>query len=233
MSCVLDLAIGACDFVEQVMCGGATASWYTILHHSSNLSVAISLVEKTSDEELESMRCDLSAYTTAHIVPLFNRSNERPGETNINPILIALVNFVRVLSGRCIWTPDTYSTLSQFAFSLTRSGSARLRICGIELGSELLGYKPDQVCASYHMKRFIDLWVTSYRFDDMSTRLAQLGFVSTILKNGALIPNLTMASVIKIRSLLIRLTHSENFRVADLADSVLGLFRTHFPQQMD
>ena len=229
MRCVIELVIGACEFVEQVGHNGRSVTSYHLLHQSSNLTVAIRLVETTPNDQLETLKHDISAIVTERIVPQMHELLQRTDADKIDPLSISLLKFIRVVSERLSWSPNTYAVISQLSFALSRSNSSRVRICGVELATTLLGSTLHPVSVTHHIKRFMELWTTKHQFLDPTTRLSQLGFMSRILCNPSLVPKLTFTHVAKMRVFLLTGTESNNTRVAACACKLLRVFTETFP----
>lgn len=233
MSPILYLVTGGCEFAEDVSrCVVKSISIYDVLHHSSNVNAAIRAIEITDDEHLRRITPAVLGLITERILPLRRSLSYCDDPDKISPVLVALVKFVRVVAGRLMLCPETYTALSQFSFSLNRSHSGALRVCGIELATELVAYRFDGRSVAYHMKRIIDLWTTNgSRFDDAKSKSAQLEFLLRILSNGNLLPLLSSSFVAKILGFVVVVAKSDTKRISDSAKVLLRMIYESFPEQ--
>lgn len=233
MSPILYLVTGGCEFAEDVsLCVVKSRSIYDVLHHSSNVNAAIRAIEITDDEHLRRITPAVLGLITERILPLRRSLSNYDDPDKIRPVLVALVKFVRVVAGRLMLCPETYSALSQFSFSLNRSHSGPLRVCGIELATELVADRFDGRSVAHHMTRIIDLWTTTgNRFDDAKSTSAQLEFLSRIFRNGDLLPLLSSSCVAKILGFVVIIAKSDTKRIADSAMVLLQIIHQSFPEQ--
>ena len=225
-----ELIAEACCFVENVLCGVQGDCIHEVLYHSSNVDVLIRTLALVRHDLSWSVQHAISALIMERIVPLGKSLAKSDHPTRLGSIYIKLAQFTTVATEKVDWHPDTYKSIMKFAFILNRANLASLRVCGIELATVICNRHPGNPSIAYHISRFVELWRKSNRYDDVASRLAQLRFVSSILRSANLLPRFCATSIIHLHILVEQGVKSNIKSIATSSEATLRIFDDCFPQ---
>jgi hypothetical protein len=234
MRAELELLVNSCDYIEECILHQRVSTIYEVIHHTSNVKLAIRSIESADLDHLRIISRSFGAIIEGRIIPVLLLLSQSDISARFSRLASAMNKFIGVYFDRIPTDEGSCdSIIIQYAFSISRSHSAVNRIFGIELATAVFKKISNPLLLGSEVQRFLSDWRKGEKQIDVGTRIAQLGLVRSILENCECLPYLKSSSVAEIQKFLLHqlgpIGVSENPRIRMRAKSVYLEFMCCFP----